>query len=199
MFYVYLLTYLPTGEQYVGMSKDPYTRFGQHLSTAKLKRTKIARRMRDTSPQDWTLKVLHESKHSDQIAELEMQEIIARDLVRNGLNTSMGLADYTAQYGTWHSGRRGIYSEETLKKMSDKKQGNTAAKDFHADPVRHAEWLITMKAMGKPVIEPATGKIFASIAEVAAEVGCGRCDVRRVCNGKRPHVKQRVFQWYTET
>lgn len=50
--------------------------------------------------------------------------------------------------------------------------------------------------MSKPIIEPATGRMWASAAELAEELGCAVATVRHHVSGRSPKtIGRRVFQY----
>lgn len=194
MYYIYRLDH-KDGLFYIGYAKHPQSRFGMHWANCWKNNSKKDQFMRTTQLQDWRLTILAETPYLADARQIEGDLIEQTNALVCGLNTQdrTGLSGWVKKTG---GARKGApVSEETRAKQSAAKQGNTLAKDFHADPVRHAEWLATMKKLGKKVLCVTTGELFASVAEAASRFGVGRCDIRRVCNKQRNHVKHHKFTW----
>jgi hypothetical protein len=168
--------------------------------------------MRDTHFADWSLDVIGEFSDLQESCDAELSEIRRRNAYESGLNSPPGtkdpekhaargreLSSWVRENGPWHAGRSGVYTDSALSKMSAAKQGNTNLARAFANPEWRANRLAQMKELGKSVICTTTGEIFQSVGDAALFAKTGRCDIRRVCNGKRKHVKSLEFKWYTES
>jgi hypothetical protein len=199
MFYIYRLVHT-SGAFYIGYSKHPQSRLGLHWANCWKKRSKKDRFMAETELYDWRLEVLDSAPTLLEIREIEAHIIEKSQAVEIGLN-SQGRGGLTAWIKANGSPRKGAtVSAESRTKMSAAKQGNTIVQDhLYSNPERHAAWLAQMKKLGKQVYCETNQTLYASVAEAASALGVGRCDIRRVCNKTRNHVKHHVFNWYFPT
>jgi len=208
MFFVYKIVHQPSGHFYVGQSENPKRRLGLHYADCWRAHTPLSVFMRTTEIKDWELEILYSCDSRKDAYDTESRLVKDLDARKGlGLNGTQGgadlssrrkqgkvLVDWVAKNGGPRKGA--IVSDETRALQSERKQGNDIAKThLHRNPEAKARWLESVKKQGRRVRCETTGDEFASVAEAAAFLGVGRCDIRRVCNKQRNHVKNHVFAW----
>lgn len=213
--WIYCITSKTTGKKYVGKTKRPIsTRWAAHCYDA-FKRglnTHFARAIRKYGKDDFVIELLELCSDLSQLSMREIYWIQTQDSYCNGCNSTKG--------GDGGIGIR--WSEEARKRQSDARMGMKFSKEHRANLSKAREGKTSWNKGLSSERNPLTGrkrpqevchriseskckpvqqltmdgqivKTFPSLQEAALELGIGRQNISKCCNGQRQ--KTGGYRW----
>ena len=182
---IYKITNTENGKIYIGQSVDIGHRKACHEYDLKNGRHHNCHLQRayNQNPSVFRFEIICKCKE-EELNDLEIFFIKKYD----SSNTKKG---YNLEYG---GNGRGRVSEETKKKMSVAKMGNTSMNGR----ILTTEWknhLSAAQPHKKKILCVSTGEIFESFADAARKTGLNRTKIVSVCTGKRKTTGGLIFQY----
>lgn len=109
----------------------------------------------------------------------------------------------------WNKGKTGIHSPETIEKMTKHLKGNTFKKGKKCS--EESKLKMRIAHLGKQPKTIATRPVeqydmngvfiakYSSVSEAVKQSGCSRSRITGVCRGNRPHTKNFIWKYATDS
>ena len=136
--YIYLIENTVTGKQYIGKTENTITyRFSQHRRDAKRGcEYHLHRSMRKHGDENFIIKIIYIGP-TEKLSDLEIFYIDKFNTFKNGYNMTIGGEGLSSPskktrekmrmakrgFVPWNKGKTGVYSDQILKKMSERQKG----------------------------------------------------------------------------
>jgi group I intron endonuclease len=194
MFIIYRALNLKTGRSYIGQTRRKlHQRIHSHTTQRSPNKFGVA--LIESSEKDWEWSVLSNAETVEEAQELECFYIAKYKAMTLGYNSPIGVAKYADESRKrmsesrkgrkpWNAGGKGVYSQETLLKMSMAKLGRKT--NFTKEQIQKRVAASKMSC-SKAIVNLETNETYPSVTQAAETLGVAKSTLTRILSGKRKY------------